>query len=174
MILLRKVVSLKNISKPLALHFANIYRLKVSTSNYPHSHGNILKSDGFYRFLLLRNVDQFNFIFFKVYFFTHPCYLKQAFFRLKNMSFYNFFFVASRIGSDTPQKLPNESPSQTLFQLARDLFISMDSAIICIHLRKTQPPISLKINAASLIRNTLAIILINLLKQGLTFSSNTL
>ena len=31
----------------------------------------------------------------------------------------------------------------------------MDSAIICIHLRNCQPPISLKITPASLIRNTL-------------------
>ena len=30
------------------------------------------KSHGFYRFLLQRNVDQFNVIFFKVYFFTQP------------------------------------------------------------------------------------------------------
>ena len=89
------------------------------------------------------------------------------------MSFYNFFFVANRIGSETSQELPNESPPQKLFQLARDLFILMDPAIICIHLRNTQPPVSLKVNAASLIRDTLAIILTNLLKQDLTFSSNT-
>ena len=49
----------------------------------------------------------------------------------------------------------------------------MDCAIIYIHFRNIQPPISLKINAASLIRNTLAIIITNLLKQqDLTFSSN--
>ena len=51
------------------------------------------------------------------------------------MSFYNFFFVANRIGSETSQQLPNESSPQKLFQLARDLFILMDSAIICIHFR---------------------------------------
>ena len=73
----------------------------------------------------------------------------------------------------TSQKLPNESPPQNLFQLACDLFILMDSAINCIHFRNTQPPISFKINAASLIKNTLAIILTNLLKQGLSFASNT-
>ena len=73
----------------------------------------------------------------------------------------------------TSQKLRNESPSQNLFQLACDLFILMDSAINCIHFRNTQPPISLKINAASLIKNTLAIILTNLLKQDLSFASNT-
>ena len=89
------------------------------------------------------------------------------------MSFYNFFFMANRTGSETSQKLPNESPPPNLFQLARDIFILMDSAIICIHLRNTQPAILLKINAAFLIRNRLAIILTNLLKQDLTFSSNT-
>ena len=88
------------------------------------------------------------------------------------MSFYNFFFVANRNGSETSQKLPNEGPPQKLFQLARDLLILMDSVIICLHLRNTQS-ISLKINAASLIRNTLAITLTNLLKQDLTFSPNT-
>ena len=40
-------------------------------------------------------------------------------------------------------------------------------------MRNSQPPISLKITAASLIRKTLAIISTNLLKQGLPFSSNT-
>ena len=88
------------------------------------------------------------------------------------MSFYNFFFVANRNGSETSQKLPNESPPQKLFQLARDLLILMEYVIICLHLRNTLP-ISLKINAASLIRNTLAITLTNLLKQDLTFSPNT-
>ena len=89
------------------------------------------------------------------------------------MSFYNFFFVANRIGSETSQKLLNESPAQKIFQLVRDLLILMDSVIICIHLRNTQLPISLKINAAFLIRNTLAIILTNFFKQDLTFSPNT-
>ena len=35
----------------------------------------------------------------------------------KVMSFYIFFFVANCIGSETSQKLPNESPPQKLFQL---------------------------------------------------------
>ena len=61
--------------------------------------------------------------------------LKQGLFRMKIMSFYIFFFVANCIGSETSQKLPNESPPQKLLQLARDLFILMDSAIICIHFR---------------------------------------
>ena len=88
------------------------------------------------------------------------------------MSFYIFFFMANRNGSETSQKLPNESPPQKLFQLPRDLLILMEYVIICLHLRNTQPN-SLKINAASLIRNTLAITLTDLLKQDLTFSPNT-
>ena len=56
-----------------------------------------------------------------------------------------------------------------MFQLARYLFILMSSAIICIHIGNSQLPISLKITTASLIRNTLAIILTNSLKQGLNF-----
>ena len=48
----------------------------------------------------------------------------------------------------------------------------MDSAIICIYLRNSQPPISLKITATSLIRNTLVITLTNLLKLKLSFSPN--
>ena len=42
----------------------------------------------------------------------------------------------------------------------------IDSAIICIHFRNSLPPISLKITAASLFRNALAIISTNLLKTG--------
>ena len=67
--------------------------------------------------------------------FHSTCYFKQALFRLKIMSFYNFFFVDNRIGSETSQKLPNENQPHKLFQLARDLFILMESAIICIHFR---------------------------------------
>ena len=78
------------------------------------------------------------------------------------MSFYNFFFVANRIGSEASEKLPKESPPQKLFQLARDLSILMDSAIICIYFKNTQPQIFLRIKAAFLIRNALVIILINL------------
>ena len=89
------------------------------------------------------------------------------------MSFYNFFFMTNNIGSEASQRLPNESPPQKIFQLALNLFILMDSAIICIYLRNTQLTISLKINAASMIRNTLGITLTNLLKQDLTFPSNT-
>ena len=46
---------------------------------------------------------------------------------------------------------------------------------LCSYLHSSQkhPAVSLKINAVSLIRNTLAVIITNLLKQGLTFSSNT-
>ena len=52
--------------------------------------------------------------------------LKASVVYAKIMSFYNFFFVANRIGLETSQKLPNESPPQ-LFQLAPDLFILTDS-----------------------------------------------
>ena len=87
------------------------------------------------------------------------------------MSFYSFFFVTNRIGSETSHKLQNWIPPQKKALLARDLFILMDSAIIWIYFRNSQPPISLTA-AASLFRDTLAIALTNLLKQNLTFSSN--
>ena len=87
------------------------------------------------------------------------------------MSFYDFFFVTNRIGSETSHQLQNESPTLKMPLLARDLFILMDSAIIRIYFRNSQPPISLTA-AASLFRDTLAIALTNLLKQNLTFSSN--
>ena len=41
------------------------------------------------------------------------------------MNFYNFFFIDDAIGSETSQKLQNESGTQKLFQLASDLFILM-------------------------------------------------
>ena len=47
----------------------------------------------------------------------------------------------------------------------------MDSAIICFHFRKIHRPVLLKITAVSLIRNTLAITLTDLLKKDLTFTS---
>ena len=56
-----------------------------------------------------------------------------------------------------------------MFQLARDLFMLMDLAILCFHFRKLHPPIFLKIIALFLIRNTLAITLTDLLKKDLTF-----
>ena len=48
----------------------------------------------------------------------------------------------------------------------------MDSAIICLYFRKIHPEISLNITAASLIRNTLAITLTDLLKKDLNFTLN--
>ena len=45
----------------------------------------------------------------------------------------------------------------------------MDFTILCFHFRKLHPPISSKIIAVFLIRNTLAITLTDLLKKDLTF-----
>ena len=176
MILRRKVVSLKNIylnETHELYNLKNISSLKVSSLvtlswKYPLILVEISSNSDFFDKEKSTSLISFS----SRYTFYSTCYLKQALFRLKIMSFYNFFFLANCIGSETSQKFPNESLPQKLFQLVRDLFILMDSAIICIHYRNTQPPISLKINAASLIRNTLAIILTNLLKHDLTFSSN--
>ena len=52
--------------------------------------------------------------------------------------------------------------------LAPDLFILMDSAIIWIYLRNSQPPISLTA-AVSMFRDMLAITLTSLLKTELDF-----
>ena len=82
-----------------------------------------------------------------------------------------FFFVGQsywlRDISET-----SEWKSTTKSFSASTWFIHFDG-INCIYFRNTELTISLKINAVSLIRNTLAIILTNLLKQDLTFSSNT-
>ena len=177
MILRRKVVSLKNIylnETHELYNLKNISSLKVSSLvtlswKYPLILVEISSNSDFFDKEKSTSLISFS----SRYTFYSTCYLKQALFRLKIMSFYNFFFVANRIGSETSQKLPNESPPQNLFQLARDLFISMDSAITYIHFRNTELTISFKINAASMIRNTLVIILTNLLKQDSTFSSNT-
>ena len=90
-------------------------------------------------------------------------------FTLKIMSLHNLSFVPNRISSETSHKIPKWSRPQTLSQLARDLFILIASAIIWIYFRPSQPPISLRITAASPIRNTLNIILTNLLKRNLHF-----
>ena len=73
------------------------------------------------------------------YTFSLNLLLKASAVWAKNYEFLPFFFVANRIGSETSHKLLNQSLSQKLFQLAGDLFILMDSAIICIHFRNTQP-----------------------------------
>ena len=41
--------------------------------------------------------------------------LNQALFRIKILSFYIFFFLANRTGSETSQKIPNQSPPQKCF-----------------------------------------------------------
>ena len=86
------------------------------------------------------------------------------------MSFYDFFFVTNRIGPETSHKLQNERPPHKMSLLARDLFILMDSAIIWIYFRNSQPSIFLTA-AASQFKDTLAVTLTNSLKQDLNFSS---
>ena len=132
-------------------------QFKNVNNNQSHSHGNILKSHRFYRFLLQRNVDQFNFIFFKVNFFTQPV-LKASAVEAQNYKFLHFFLLGQLYWLRDISETSEKSPPQKLFQLACDLLILMDSAIICIHFRNTQLTISLKVNATSLIKNTLAIL----------------
>ena len=60
-----------------------------------------------------------------------------------------------------------------LRKFLRDLFILMDYKIVCINFRSSQPAVSLKRTAASLIRETLAITPTNVLKQDLIYYLNT-
>ena len=93
------------------------------------AHGYILESQGFYRFLLQKNVYQFNFIFFKEYFFIKPVTEGE----LKVMNFHNFFFVDNRIGSELTN-IQIKLHQKKHFLLTRDFRILMDlSAIICFH-----------------------------------------
>ena len=96
-------------------------------------------------------------------------YMKEShwlyFLQIYIVSFYNFFLWPT---VSVQRHLTNT------YQLARDMFIFMDSAIICIHFINIQLPISSKITAAFLIiRNTVVITLTNLLKKDMTFSSKT-
>ena len=98
--------------------------------------------------------------------------LKQALFKLKVMSFYNFFLCGQlyrfrEISQTSKLKSTAETSASTWC-------IHFDG--LCNYLlsfQKQPATISLKITAASLIRNTLSIISTNLLKQDLNFSSNT-
>ena len=74
--------------------------------------------------------------------------LKGSVASTKNFEFLQFFLRR-------PTGLVQRHPTNFLFQLARDLFILMNSEIICIHFRNSQLLISFKITPASLIRNTL-------------------
>ena len=68
MILLRKW----NINESHWPHTLQIYTVWKPRVEIGHTLMEISLNLGFYRFLLQRNVDQFNFIFFKEYFFTRP------------------------------------------------------------------------------------------------------
>ena len=73
------------------------------------------------------------------------------FLQIYTVSFYNFFLWPT---VSVQRHLTNT------YQLARDMFIFMDSAIICIHFINIQLPISSKITAVFLIiRNTVVITL---------------
>ena len=82
-------------------------------------------------------------------------YMKEShwlyFLQIYTVSFYNFFLWPT---VSVQRHLTNT------YQLARDMFIFMDSAIICIHFINIQLPISSKITAVFLIiRNTVVITL---------------
>ena len=99
-----------------------------------HAHRNILRP----RVLQIsstKKVDQLNFIFFKEYF-SFNLLLKASVVQAKNQS------------SEISHKLPNLCPPQKIFHLARDLFILIDSVIICSHFENSQPPSSSKTTAA--------------------------
>ena len=106
MTLFRKIVSLTNIyinenHRPYTSQICTVSKSE-SLKQKLATHRNILKSHGFSRFLLQRNVDQFNFIFFQWILFHANWHLKWALSRLKNnYEFLRFFFAANRISSET-------------------------------------------------------------------------
>ena len=162
MTLLRKVVSENCFCKtfkwnPLALYTLHIY-MEISL--------NLLGfTDLFYKEILT------NFISFSsMYTFSLNLLLKASVVWAKNYKFSHFFlrrqqYWVRKISQTSELKFITKTFSGSTW------FILMDSAIICIQFRNTQLSITLKINAASLIRSTLVIIITNLLKQNLNFSS---
>ena len=124
--------------------------------NWSHTHRNILKSRLLHisstNFLQISSTDFFNF--FQGIPFHSTCYLKRALFTL---NFVRFFLCGQ------PYRFRDTSETSDLVST---------TAIICFHFRKIHPPISLKITAVSMIRNTLAITLTDLVKKDLTFTSN--
>ena len=75
-----------------ALHFAKICSLLISSRNWSHFHENLLKSRGFYRFVLNVNVISFYFQLFFQRMLSHQLfYLSMRCLRLENYEFSRFF-----------------------------------------------------------------------------------
>ena len=81
--------------------------MQISSRNWSHVHGNFLKSRGFYRFFLNRNVIPFYFHFIQRMLSHHTLLLKACVVQgEKIMNFQDFFFTANFIVSKTLIVIP--------------------------------------------------------------------
>ena len=79
------------------LHFPNICSLQISSRDWWRVRGNILKSHGFYRFFLNRNVIRFYFHFLQIMLFHPLCYLKCTLCWLENYNEFSRFFLCRQL-----------------------------------------------------------------------------
>ena len=119
------------------LHTYQIYTVWKSRAEISYTLMVISLGLGFYWFVLQRNVDQFNSIFFIKCFFTQPVTYE-----------FLWFFLCGQLYRFRDILQTSELTSTTEPILARTwFFILMDSAIVCIHFGNSQVPISLNIAA---------------------------
>ena len=180
MILLKKVVSLKNIfiNKSHWLHTLQIHTICKSLVEIGRKFMEISLN---YRDLIdFFNKEMLTSLFSLPSTNFHPFgHVKRVLFRPKNYHELSRFFISWRQYRFRDINALDFTNFQIEFHKRKFLrehviySFLMDSVIICIHFESNQPPVSLKVTtAAFLIRKTLAITPTNLRKQDLTHSSN--
>ena len=79
------------------LHFAKICSLQISSRNWSHIHGNLLKSCGFHRYFLNINVISFYFHFLQRMLSNQLCYLKRALFKARKSWIFKIFSLRTTL-----------------------------------------------------------------------------
>ena len=123
-----------------ALLFAKICSLQISSRNWSHVHGNLLKSGGFYRFFLNINGISFCFHFLQGMFSHSLCYLiKRALFKARKSWIFKIPSLRPRL------QVSKSSPLQKVSEGIGDRFILTKLKIIYTRFGSSQPPVSLQI-----------------------------
>ena len=155
--------------------------LELSSRNWSHARGQILKSPGFHRFLLNENVDQF-ILFSSRKIFHPPCYLKRALLWLQNYhQFFRFLLWGHPCRFEDTKRNAFDlwrfqyQTNQRKLAMDKVTLTLMNFAIIYIYFGNSQSSVSLRISTvASLLKVVSAISLTNLLKEDVKVQSCTL
>ena len=129
--------------------------LELSSRNWSHARGQILKSPGFHRFLLNENVDQF-ILFSSRKIFRPSCYLKRALLWLQNYHEFSRFLFWGQLCrlENTKRNAFNLSQfqnqtNQRKLVMEKITLTLMEFAIIYIHFGNSQPFVSLRISSVT-------------------------